>query len=143
MNSESKEQSVQSFNFEGKEQPISFIETMQVANGVSCKVYSFVDDKSKDLGIIRIKPNKRTPLQRVLKGDRTVEGYISGRGKLTITKTNGEKEVYIANGLSEEPIVVSVHIGETMQWEADKDSDLLAYEICFPPYEDGRYEDIA
>ena len=29
-----------------------------------------------------------------------------------------------------------------MQWEADKDSDLVAYEICFPPYEDGRYQNI-
>jgi len=29
-----------------------------------------------------------------------------------------------------------------MQWEADKEADLVAYEICFPPYEDGRYENL-
>ena len=33
-------------------------------------------------------------------------------------------------------------IGEIMQWQADKDSPLVAYEICIPPYEDGRYENI-
>jgi hypothetical protein len=29
-----------------------------------------------------------------------------------------------------------------MRWEADPKSNLKAYEICFPPYEDGRYENI-
>jgi hypothetical protein len=36
----------------------------------------------------------------------------------------------------------AVGIGDVMQWEADKETDLVAYEICFPPYEDGRYENI-
>jgi hypothetical protein len=30
-----------------------------------------------------------------------------------------------------------------MQWFADDDSSLTAYEICYPPYEDGRYENIS
>lgn len=130
------------FSFEGKEQPVSFIETMHVADGVDCDVFAFVGDSSKDLGVIKISPGSKTPLQKVLKGERTVEGYISGKGKLTIIKTDGSQKVYVAGGESKEPIVVTVGIGEQMQWEADKDSNLMAYEICFPPYEDGRFENL-
>lgn len=133
---------IKSFNFEGKEQPVSFVGTTHVADGVDCDVYTFINDSSKDLGVIRIGPGRRTPLQKVLKGDRTVEGYMSGKGKLTITKTDGKQEVYVADGESKEPIVVDVEIGELMQWEADKETGLVAYEICFPPYEDGRYENL-
>ena len=131
---------VNSFNFEGKEQPVSFVETMHVTDGVDCDIYTFVGDSSKDLGIIRISPGSKTPLQKVLKGDRTIEGYVSGKGKLTITKADGEQEVHVASE-SEKP-VVGVGIGELMQWEADKEANLVAYEICFPPYEDGRYENL-
>ena len=132
---------VTSFSFEGKVQPVSFVETLHVADGVECDVYKFAGDLTKDLGIIRVNPGKKTPLQKVLKGDRTVEGYISGKGKLTITKPDGKEEVHIADGESKEP-VVSVEIGEILQWEADTYADFVAYEICFPPYEDGRYENL-
>lgn len=130
---------LESFNFEGNEQPVSFVETMQVTDGVSCDIYSFIDDESKDLGIIKIKPSKKTPLQKVLKGDRTIEGYISGKGRLVITKTNGEEKVYAVKA-KVQPVIVNV--GERMQWQAEKDSDLIVYEIYFPPYEDGRFENI-
>ncbi len=29
-----------------------------------------------------------------------------------------------------------------MQWQADPNSPLEAYEICYPPYQDGRYENL-
>lgn len=118
--------------------PVSFVETMDVATGVQCDVYTFTDDKTKDLGIIRIKPGAKTPLQRVLKGDKTIEGYISGKGKLTITSPAGERKIYDGK----KSFSVEVKIGELMQWEADKNSELAAYEICYPPYEDGRYENL-
>jgi hypothetical protein len=142
MNQEQEIITIKTFIFEGTEQSVSFVETMHVADGVDCDVYTFVGDRSKDLGIIRIESGKKTPLQKVLKGDRTIEGYISGKGKLTIIKPDGRQDVYIADGVTKKPIVVTVGIGETMQWEADKDSKLIAYEICFPPYEDGRYENL-
>lgn len=128
-----------SFNFEGQEQAVSFIETTHVVDGVNCEVYSFVDDNTKDLGIIKIDPNKKTPLQKILKGDKTVEGYISGKGKLTITRLDGNKDEFVADG---KPFISEVNIGELMQWESDIDSDLEAFEICYPPYEDGRFENI-
>lgn len=142
MNVEQGVTPIESFNFEGKEQPVSFVETMHVVDGVDCEVYTFDGDPTKDLGIIRVKPNSRTPLQRVLKGDRTVEGYISGKGKLTITKLDGKQEVHTVSGETKEPLFEAVGIGELMQWEADKDSPLVVYEVCFPPYEDGRYENV-
>lgn len=38
---------------------------------------------------------------------------------------------------------ITVNIGDVMQWEAAPDSSLVAYEICYPPYEEGRYEELA
>jgi hypothetical protein len=129
------------FTFEGKEQAVSLVETMYISDGVECDVYKFIDDLSKDLGIIKISEGCKTPLQKVLKGERTIEGYLSGKGKLTVIKLDAKKEVYIADGEFKKP-VINVGIGELMQWRADEDSELVAYEICFPPYEDGRYENV-
>lgn len=133
---------MKTFNFENKNQPVSFVETTKVTNGVECDVYKFDRDDSKDLGIIRIEPNCKTPLQKVLKGDKTIEGYISGKGRLVITKPDNTQEEYPVDNNTKKTFTVAVAVGENMQWEADKDSPLVAYEICFPPYEDGRYENL-
>jgi len=77
-----------------KKSAVDFVETMRVAAGVECDVYKFVDDDIRDLGIIRIKAGCKTPRQKVLAGERTVEGYISGKGKLTIIKPGGEMVVF-------------------------------------------------
>ncbi|MDP2585305.1 MAG: hypothetical protein Q8P29_00325, partial [Candidatus Levybacteria bacterium] len=71
-----------SFEWKNKSRPVKFVETEQVANGVKCDVYSFVDDPSKDLGIIKIQPGFKTPRQRVMQGEKTIEGHIFGKGKL-------------------------------------------------------------
>lgn len=133
---------IQSFNFEGVKQPVSFVETMHVTDGVDCDVYTFDEDPTKDLGIIRISPGMKTPLQKVLKGDRTIEGYVSGKGRFKLTKSDGNQEVYEVGKEASEQFPITVKIGELMQWEADKNTALTAYEVCFPPYEDGRYENI-
>lgn len=134
---------INNFSFKEKNQPVEFVKTMNVARGIDCDVYKFIDDLEKDLGIIRIKAGSKTPLQKVLKGDRTIEGSISGKGKLIITNSSGEQETYeVGEGLDNKPVEVIVEIGDTMQWEADRDTGLIAYEICFPPYEDGRYENL-
>jgi len=123
---------------EGYLQDIAYTETMKVKEGVECDVYSFTNDKNKDLGVIRISPGMKTPLQKILKGNKTVEGSISGKGKLVITKDDGHQETFEAiPGLE-----IIVNIDETMQWVAETDSSLVAYEICYPPYEDGRYQNL-
>ena len=126
------------FEFEGQKQKVSFIETTDVTEGVQCDVYKFDGDNTKDLGIIRVKPGYKTPRQRVLKGDRTIEGYVSGNGKLIVSTAVQEKVYKSKEG---EELKVDVKVGEIMQWQAG-DRQLVAYEICFPPYEDGRYEDL-
>ena len=141
MSAEFDTSKIDSFRFEGQEQPVSFIKTVPVTDGVECDVYTFVEDKDKDLGIIRIQPGSSTPSQKVLIGDRTIEGYLAGKGKFTLTKPDGQVNVYVL-GDSEKTFSTTVEIGELMQWEADSDSSLVAYEICFPPYEDGRFENI-
>ena len=35
-----------------------------------------------------------------------------------------------------------VEIGEIMQWQADENESLVVFEICFPPYQDGRFENL-
>lgn len=130
------------FNFKDKNQAVTFVETVHVADGVDCDVYTFDGDSTKDLGIIKIKPGCKTPLQKVLKGDNTLEGFISGKGKLTITNIDGDEKVCSVDETTKKPFTVSVQIGELMQWEAHSASNLTAFEICYPPYEDGRYENI-
>jgi hypothetical protein len=130
------------FEFDGRLQPVSFVETTRVTTGVECDVYTFEGDISKDLGVIRIEPGFKTPLQRVLKGDRTIEGYLSGKGRLIVTKSDNTQREYPVSNNTPKPFTVTVAVGETMQWQADADSLLVAYEICSPPYEDGRFENM-
>jgi len=122
------------------EEPITFVETQNVKSGVVCDVYSFKKDGSKDLGIVTVSKGSKTPLQRVLKRGETIEGFLSGSGTLTITKQGGKIEKYDFSN-STPKIEVEVEIGQTMQWEANE--DLVFYEICYPPYQDGRFENIS
>ena len=116
MNPEQTTTPINSFKFEGQKQPVSFVKTMPITDGVECDVYAFDGDPTKDLGIIRIRPGAKTPLQKILKGDRTIEGYISGKGKLTVTKTDGKQEIHNVSPEQQEPFSVSVGIAELMQW---------------------------
>lgn len=130
------------FKYEGIRMPVSFRETVVVTEGVECDVYSFVDDSTKDLGVIRINKGFGTPLQRVLIGDRTIEGYISGKGRLIIHRLNGKFEIHKVGNTPTKPPAIDIEIGDLMQWKASKHKPLVAYEICYPPYQDGRYENI-
>ncbi|MFZ3074245.1 MAG: hypothetical protein WA093_03920 [Minisyncoccales bacterium] len=126
------------FDFEGRELDIVFIKTLKVIDGVECDFYQFDGDFNKDLGIIKIKAGFKTPLQKVISGVKTIEGHINGNGKLIVTQVDGNKKEYPAG----KGLMVDVKIGELMQWQADAESDLTVYEICFPPYDDGRFENI-
>ena len=43
---------------------------------------------------------------------------------------------------SKSPFSIDVKVGDTMQWKADLNSRLVVYEVCYPPYADGRYENL-
>jgi len=133
---------LKTFEFEGNALSLTYVETQDVTKGVVCDVYTFENGSDKDLAIIRIQAGCRTPLQRILQGEKTIEGYISGKGKLVLTRKNGKTEAYIVNDSLGKPFTATVTIGDVMQWHADKDSDLVVYEVCFPPYKDGRFENI-
>jgi hypothetical protein len=135
------------FQIDGKRQEIKIAEDIEVREGVTCWTYNFLKDdgtvdKTKDLGIVRVKGGYKTPLQKVLKGDRTVEGFVSGKGSLRITRESGKVDTYKVGENPYEVFSQEVEIGEIMQWEADGNSELVFYEVCYPPYEDGRYENL-
>ncbi len=123
---------------EHKGEKVEFVETLDVKEGVVCDVYTFTETNEKDLGIIEIKAGFSTPLQKVLKGDRTIEELIEGDGVLTVIDVSRNKTEYHQTHNNHDPIEVKV--GELMQWTAK--IDMVFSEICFPPYEDGRYENL-
>ena len=118
-------------------QPVTFIESSAVKDGVVCDVYEFVGDKSKDLGMVYVQKGCKTPLQLVVGGDKTLEIFQSGRGTLTVTDENNNTREY---HFPSEQTEVEVKIGEAMQWKAL--DDLVFAEICYPPYKEGRYKNL-
>lgn len=119
-------------------QKLNFIESSAVKEGVACDVYEFEDDKTRDIGIVKVLKGYKTPLQKVIGGKKTLEIFSRGSGTLTIVDTKGEKRIY---SFPAEQDTVEVRIGETMQWEALE--DLTFIEVCYPPYQEGRFENIA
>lgn len=118
--------------------PVEYVETIDVKAGVMCDIYKFTDDPSSDLAIVSVKSSQKTPTQRVLGGEKTVEGYIAGEGVLRVVREDGTRQEYAFPGAKEN--VVNVAVGDVMQWESVK--DLVFSEQCTPPYVDGRFENI-
>lgn len=123
-----------------KGEPVTFIETQRVKDGVTCDVYTYDNDKRKDLGIISASPGAETPLQRMQKGDKTIEGFVDGVGTFTVTRQEGGTEEYHFPGETKE---VKVAVGDVMQWKASRTNELIFYEVCYPPYEDDRFENLS
>ena len=128
-------------SFGDREKPVRYIETMEVKEGVECDLYSFNDDPTKDLAVIRVAAGAKTPMQRVLSGLTTTEGHLAGKGTLTIQSPDGLVTSFGFDGQNEGEALVEV--GQIMQWAADPDRELVFYEVCVPPYEDGRFEDVS
>jgi hypothetical protein len=126
------------FTFSGQALPVEYVETQQVKEGVECDVYKFKADNTKDLAIVRVKKGCTTPIQLIMKGNKTTEGFSGGRGVLEVKTKSGEVTKYPFPETEQKE--VELGIGDTMQWEAKE--DLMFYEICDPPYEDGRFKDL-
>ena len=120
-----------------KDQKVNLTETLTIKDGVICSVYEFDHDNTKDLGIMKVSKGYKTPLQKVLSGEKTIEIFESGVGILTITGVNGHQQQY---NFPSKHTEVEVKIGEIMQWEAIE--DMTFFEICYPPYQEGRFKDI-
>jgi hypothetical protein len=128
---------LRTFTFEGVTYTVRYSHTEQVCDGVECDVYELVGCTTMDMGVIRIGPKGETPEQLVLEGDRTVEGFISGEGTLKIKRAAGGTETYVMDG---SPFSIDVCVGDTMQWVAGR--RLEAYEMCKPPYAEGRFRNL-
>lgn len=121
--------------------PVAYIETMQVKDGVECDTYSFVGDDAQDLAIVRVTKGFKTPLQKILQGNKTIEGFMEGKGTLVVQLEDGTTKTYDLDPTSTNK-EVEVKVGQTMQWTAPSGTDLVFYEICDPPYKDGRFENL-
>lgn len=120
-----------------KKQKVTFKEEYQVQEGVMCYTFVFDNDSSKDAAIIVIQKGYKSPRQRIMNGDKTIQGWFSGKAVLTVKKPNGETVKYNYPGAQND---IEVQVGEIMEWEALE--DLMYYEICYPPYKEGRFEDL-
>ena len=90
---------------------------------------------------MQVQPGSKTPLQKVVSGIKTIEGYVSGKGKLTTTPEHGESKIFTFSGTEFDLLFTyAVKHGDVMQWEASEDSILVFSEVCFPPYEDGTFQ---
>jgi mannose-6-phosphate isomerase-like protein (cupin superfamily) len=128
-------------NFGHQETPVHFVETITVKEGVECDVYSFDDDSSKDLAIVRVSKGAKTPLQKVLSGLTTTEGFLTGKGTLTIQSPDGQETSYAFDEQNQGEAIL-VEVGQIMQWTAGQENELIFYEVCVPPYRDGRFENL-
>jgi hypothetical protein len=126
------------FYTEGRRLSVSFVETQQVTTGVTAHIYDFDSTKEKDLAIVVIQAGCSTPLQMVNSGVKTTEGWISGKGTLTINKGLQDETVfYFPKGFTN---IVEISVGQTMQWKAE--TIMVISEVCTPPYETGRFTDL-
>lgn len=121
---------------------VTFEESNIAYRGVMCHVYSFTDTDAEDLAIIDVKPGYATPRQRVIDGERTTEAFIKGAGVLVIEATDGSTQEYAFDSerAADHP-GVTVGIGQIMHWVAG-DEGLVFAEVCRPPYQEGRFEDM-
>jgi len=122
--------------------PVHYVETVIVKDGVACDVYSFDEDNTRDLAVVTVRGGEHTPLQKVLSGVTTTEGYVSGRGALTVSTEDGQQIAHVDFDENNQGAIV-VEVGQIMQWTAHPDEDLVFYEVCVPPYEDGRFENLS
>ncbi len=124
---------------EFQDEIVEFVESMKVTNGVVCDIYSYPTDVTKDLGIVTVQPGCKTPRMKILKGDQTIEGCLSGSANLTRIDQDGE----FVHTYTSESETIELQIGEIVQWEVLGEEPFVFYEICYPPYQDGRYKNLS
>lgn len=118
----------------------------RVVPGVWCYVYNIKDDDARDLGLVEVWPGYSTPTQRVLDGERTIEWPVCGKGTLYVLRKDGSLEPHkfdMHDPTTHFPAPVTIEIGECMMWLADEGERLVFAEVCWPPFAEGRLENLA
>lgn len=121
--------------------PAVYVRTDVICPGVTCEVYLDPTTGERDYGKVTVEPGYKTPKQKVLSGEETIECYFSGKGRLTIIHTDGTTSTFDLDS-KDRGFAHEVRVGEIMQWEASNDEALVFVEICYPPFTDGRFENI-
>ena len=142
------------FTYAGRRYAVEQTGSLAVAKGVVCDTYSVDITDDWDLGIIKIDAGCQTPRQRVVGGTRTIEMYLMGEGHLSVASANASapdihpfklEDLWTSEGeeiASGRSRSVDVGHGDVMQWTASGHMALMAAELCWPPYEDGRFIDL-
>lgn len=117
-----------SFEIGNISREIVFVKSVHVSEGVDSDVYSFLDDKSQILSIVKVKKGVKTPYEKVESNNKIIEGFLKGKGTLTVYLDGSNKNTYYFEtaGYNKEVEIIS---GQTVQWSAPKDSDLIYYKI--------------
>lgn len=100
-------------------------------------------DEERDLGVVTIQPGFHSPRQRILRGTKTIQRFVSGTAQLSVTDQEGKEQAYSFPSSNEvHNNDVEVKVGEIMEWNSLGPDPLVYHEICEPPYEDGRFENL-
>lgn len=123
-----------SFEIGNVNREIMYIKSVHIASGIDSDVYSFLDDKSQVLSIVRVKRGVKSPLEKIESANKIIEGFLKGKGTLSVSTFGNNKNTYYFEtaGYNKE---VEIHTGESVQWSAPKDADLIYYKIRDLPKE--------
>ncbi len=118
----------------GVTRTISYINSLHVSDGVDSDIYTFIDDNSQVLSIVKVKRGFKSPFEKIMSHNKVIEGFLKGKGTLTVTIEGGTKnEYYFENeGYNK---VIELEYGQTIQWTAPKNDDLVYYKIRDLPEE--------
>src|SRR5882724_4520681 len=120
------------FTVSGRLRTIAFENTYHIADGVDADIYTFADDHTHLLTIFTLAAGIKVPPRKVVNGQRIIEGYVKGKGTLTVSSASGAKETYYFehDGHTKDVIVES---GQSVQWITPNDSELVYYEVTPMP----------
>lgn len=125
-----------SFKLDDELLELKYESTNEVKLGVICDVYSVIGRTDLDFALVEMKSGSSTPLQLVKGGERTIEIHVSGVGQFFFQE-NEKAEPKLFDLEDGKPFKLTIPIGSKVRWIAE--TDLTFAEVCYPPYEDGRY----
>lgn len=107
---------------------ITYLNSVHVSDGVDSDIYTFIDDNSQVLSIVKVKHGFKSPKEKIESHNKVIEGFLKGRGTLSVTFEDGNKnEYYFENeGYNK---VIELEDGQSVQWTAPKNDDLVYYKI--------------
>lgn len=117
------------------------ISSEDIYTGVNCTIFIDLDNETHDFAVVSVTAAHKTPRQRIISGEKTIESFVGGKGSFIIER-DGKIDTFIVDK-SATQTSWEVFPGDIIRWCADSKSDLTFIEVCEPPYQDGRFENLA